>query len=441
MARILIRRAEVRHRRVDVRIAGTHITDIGLLRPRRGELELDAAGGALLPGLHDHHLHLLSMARATTSTPCGPPEVTDLAGLTRALRTAPGDRVRGIGYHESVAGIPDRHLLDRLEPCRPVRVQHRGGALWLLNTPALTELDLLGEVDDGRLWRADALLRERLAEPAPDLAPVGRRLAALGITGVTDATPNLTADTVALLTESGLPQRLHLLGAPTGSRLPSHATVGPHKILPPDHEAPDWDELRAEINEAHTRGRPVAVHAVTREALVVTLSAFAETGTIPGDRIEHAAMVGEESIPLIADLGLVVVTQPGLLAARGSAYQRDIPEADHVDLYRYASLLNGGVRVSASSDAPFADEDPWATMRAAAARELVPNERVRPSRVLRGMLAPPADPGGSPRRVARGAAADLCLLTTPITAALSAPRRDLVAATICRGELVYQAGP
>jgi predicted amidohydrolase YtcJ len=99
------------------------------------------------------------------------------------------------------------------------------------------------------------------------------------------------------------------------------------------------------------------------------------------------------------------------------------------------------VRVAASSDAPFADEDPWSTMYAAATRTLIPHERVRPARVLRGMLAPLTDPGGSPRRVAHGAEADLCLLKTPITAALSAPHRDLVAATICRGELVYQASP
>ncbi|HEX3785547.1 MAG TPA: amidohydrolase family protein [Pseudonocardiaceae bacterium] len=439
MARILIRRAVLRHRTVDVRIIGSRITDIGRLRPCRGELELDAAGGALLPGLHDHHLHLLAMARAVTSTPCGPPEVTDLTGFTRALRTAAGDRVRGIGYHESVAGIPDRHLLDRLEPSRPVRVQHRGGALWLLNSRALVELDLLEVAEDGRLWRADALLRQRLAEPAPDLAPIGLRLASLGITGGTDATPNLTTDTIRLLTASGLPQRLQLLGAPTGSPLPERVTVGPHKILPADHEPPDWDGLCAEISEAHSHRRPVAVHAVTREALVVTLAALAETGTVPGDRIEHAAVVGEESIPLIAELGLVVVTQPGLVAARGGDYQRDVPEPEHADLYRYASLLRAGVKVIASSDAPFADEDPWSTMKAAATRELIPQERVRPAQVLRGMLAPLADPGGSPRRVIRGAEADLCLLRSPLAVALSAPHGDLVAATICRGELVYQA--
>src|SRR5207302_5890494 len=151
----------------------------------------------------------------------------------------------------------------------------------------------------------------------------------LGVTGVTDATPDLPAETVELLTSGALPQRLHLLGAP--------GSAAPRKILPADHRPPDFDALREEIGRTHQTGRPVAVHAVTRESLVVTLAVLAETGTLPGDRIEHAAVVSWDTIPLLA--GLVVVTQPSFVAERGAEYQRDIPESEHADLYRYASLL------------------------------------------------------------------------------------------------------
>ena len=34
------------------------------LRPRPGEQVIEADGAALLPGLHDHHLHLASLAAA-----------------------------------------------------------------------------------------------------------------------------------------------------------------------------------------------------------------------------------------------------------------------------------------------------------------------------------------------------------------------------------------
>jgi Amidohydrolase family/Enoyl-CoA hydratase/isomerase len=197
------------------------ITEIGELRPGAAETVIDARGGALLPGLHDHHLHLLSLAAADASVRCGPPHVADRDGLARVLREAPGRWVRGIGYHESVAGMLDRHALDRLVSDRPVRIQHRSGGLWTLNTRALAELGLLDDHDDGRLWRADTLLRDRLGDQQPPgLAAAGRRLASLGITGVTDATSELSDDAIRLLTGASLPQRLQLLGAQAGTRLP-----------------------------------------------------------------------------------------------------------------------------------------------------------------------------------------------------------------------------
>ena len=432
--RVVILDAEIDSRRVDVRIRGERIDEIGSLRPEPGEAVVRAAGGALLPGLHDHHLHLLSMAAAADSTRCGPPEVGDVEALARAVRGTPGRWVRGIGYHESVAGILDRHALDRITADRPVRVQHRGGALWMLNTAALRELRLLDEFDDGRLWRRDDMLRERLGDrDAPDLAAVGRRLAAFGITGVTDATPNLSSSAIELLTGAGLPQRLHLLGAPADARLPRGVTLGPHKILPPDHEPPDWDRLRAEIDRAHRGGRPVAIHAVTRESLVVALAVLREVGTLPGDRMEHAAIVGDDLLPLLAEVNPIVVTQPAFVVEREREYRRDITESDHHELYRYAGLLSAAIAVAPSSDAPFGTPDPWRIMKAASTRDLVPAERVAPHRVLNGMLAPLDDPGGPPRRLAPGAPADLCLLRTTLAEALARPEASVVATAVCRG--------
>src|SRR5918998_660746 len=114
--------------------------------------------------------------------------------IDRRVDARPGD--------DEVDGPIDRWHLDALVPDRPVRVQHRAGGAWVLNTRGL---DLIG-VDDttdragverdgdgqptGRLLGLDRWLRERLPpHPVPDLAAVGRRLTAYGVTGVTDATP------------------------------------------------------------------------------------------------------------------------------------------------------------------------------------------------------------------------------------------------------------
>ncbi|MGO4759133.1 amidohydrolase family protein, partial [Streptomyces sp. 2MCAF27] len=152
-------------------------------------------GGALLPGLHDHHVHLAALAADAASVRVGPADVRGRDGLAQALRGgapgqwATGEWVRAVGYHESVAGELDCRTLDALVPDRPVRVQHRSGAMWFLNSPALRAAGL-GDTGDGRLWREDERLRDAVPPVRLDLERVGRRAARLGVTGFTNADPN-----------------------------------------------------------------------------------------------------------------------------------------------------------------------------------------------------------------------------------------------------------
>ena len=92
---------------------------------------VDGRGGALLPGLHDHHIHLHALAADRTSVRCGPPAVHTADDLARALATAAGNGwIRGVGYSEDVAGLLDLDSLDMLHAERPVRIQHRSGAVY-----------------------------------------------------------------------------------------------------------------------------------------------------------------------------------------------------------------------------------------------------------------------------------------------------------------------
>jgi predicted amidohydrolase YtcJ len=455
MTGFLVRDAELDGtRRADVRIDGALITEIALALDRRpGEAVLEARGGALLPGLCDHHLHLHALAAQARSVPCGPPEVTTPAALGAALSGACADEhgwIRGVGYHESVAGLLDTDTLDLLHTPRPVRIQHRSGALWVVNAAAATALGLAGgdhpgiERDvggrpTGRLWRADDWLREHLpASGPPDLAETGARLARLGVTAVTDATPDLGQAAIDALTSGALPQRVLLLGVPLGHRSPAPA-VGPYKIVLADSGLPEFDALVDRIRAVHDEDRAVAVHCVTREALVLLLAALDETGTRAGDRVEHAALVPVELLPRIADLGLRVVTQPGFLAQRGDDYLRDVPDADHPGLYRLRSLADAGIRCTPSSDAPYGPLDPWAVLRAAAERRTPAGlvvgaaERIEVSEALAGYLGSPEDPGGPARRVRAGTAAALVQLHEPLAAVLRDPSAELVRETFIGG--------
>ncbi len=464
---ILVRHAEVGERATaDVRIRDGAVTQVAArLTPHRGEHLLDARGGALLPGLCDHHLHLHAMAAADRSVACGPPAVNDPAALAGTLARTPPDEhgwIRGVGYSEEVAGLLDAAALDRLCAVGPVRIQHRSGALWVVNTAGARALGLAHanhpgiERDDrgrptGRLWRADAWLRTRWSGTRPpDLRAVGARLSRWGITHVTDATPDLDATAVDAITEAmrtgALPQHVHLLGAPLGWTAPSGTptpTAGPYKIVLGDSGLPGLDALIDRITAVHGAGRPVAVHCVTREALTLLLVALECTGTRAGDRIEHGALVPSELLPRLHDLGVSVVTQPGFLAHRGDDYLRDIPADDHQDLYRARSLVDAGIPLALSSDAPYGPADPW-TVIDAAVRRRTPSgraigtaERLTPRRALDAFLGSPQTPGGPPRRIAPGTPADLVLLRAPRSEALTRPSADLVAATLIAGEVAW----
>jgi len=445
---MLIAGAEIDGRPCDVRVEAGRVTAVATDLPTEpGEEVVTAGGGALLPGLHDHHVHLHAMAAAATSVRCGPPEVGDPAMLARALQAADaqlpaGTWIRGVGYHESVAGLLDRDVLDRLVDSRPVRVQHRGGALWFVNSRGLRELGI--DEPSGRLYRSDEVFRRLPGTGFPDLTDIGQQLLAMGVTSVTDATPDLARaaiDDLQQASNSGaLPQSITLLGAPNDHAESARLQRGPRKLLLPDHALPPFDEIVEWIRHTHQADRAVAVHCVTRQSLLMTLAALEAADHLPGDRIEHAAVVPPEARATLAAHRIGVVTQPRFVADRGDHYLAEVDPEDRDLLYPYASLVAAGVPVAPSSDAPFGDPDPWRAMAAAAERRtpdgavVNETERVSAAQVLAGYLSPASHPGGPPRMVAPGIPADLCLLQVPLTEALRTPTKDNVRLTLTSGK-------
>jgi predicted amidohydrolase YtcJ len=363
-------------------------------------------------GRHDHHLHLFAAAAALTSAACGPPEVRDRAALAEALATAPVDArgwVRGVGYHESVAGPLDRSDLDALRPDAPVRVQHRSGQLWVVSSRGLRLLGLeapprrlpvpglaVGAASctawpegverdgagrpTGRLYRCDPWLRERLGPAAPpSLAGIGRRLAAHGITGVTDATPgNGPAELAAFAAAQArgeLPPRVVVMGTPelSGVAPPPGIEIGPVKLLLAEADLPRLELVVETIRAAHADGRCAALHCVTRTELIFALGAYAAAGVRSGDRLEHVHVAPPDCIDRIARLGLTVCTNPGLAAVRSVTWRLDVEPADRPWLWPLDALRRAGVPLLFGSDAPYGplgDASPEAVCPPAPAAEL-----------------------------------------------------------------------
>jgi predicted amidohydrolase YtcJ len=242
-----------------------------------------------------------------------------------------------------------------------------------------------------------------------------------------------------------LPLDVMVMGSPAldPGRIPLALRPGPAKLLLPDHALPTPEQVAESIWAARRFGRSVAVHCVTGAALVVTLSALAETGGVRGDRIEHGAVVGADVRPLLRESGVTVVTQPNFVAERGDDYMIDVAPEEQADLWPVASLLSAGVPMAAGTDAPYGRPDPWALLHAAvtrrtgAGRILGPQERVDAGRALDLLLGPADQPGGPPRRVTAGAPADLCLLAYPLRDALAQLPHNPVRATFRAGQPTY----
>jgi predicted amidohydrolase YtcJ len=453
MTELLIRNGKLLDGRVvDVRIRDGRVAEVGVGLRSTGD-ELPADGGALLPGLHDHHLHLHAAAAAMSSVRCGPPSVSSIEELAAALQTAATrGPVRAVGYHESVAGLLDRELLDRLVPGQPVRVQHRSGAAWFLNSRAIdaAELDTTSDAaierhDDGRptgrVWRGDHLLRTTTST-FPELQPLGRRLARFGVTGLTDATPDLSPPAVTALRNAPLPQRVLLLGAPLGD---ADDDVGPWKVLLDESDL-DLDGLESIIRTCRDIDRAVAIHAVTRAETVVAVTALRRAGAAPGSRLEHGSVLPPDLDTELRSLGVTVVTQPHFAEERGDDYLRDVDPSDVPYLYRCASLVAAGVPLAAGTDAPYGDLDPWRAVAAATSRTtrsgrvLGESERLDPRRALGLFLGTPQRPGRPSRTIEPGADADLCLLDAPLDVVLREPSVERVRATVIAGGVAYNRG-
>lgn len=426
---------------IDILISGGQIAAIGAGLPRASE-EIDGRGDVLLPGLHDDHLHLLALAARRQSV--------DLRGLVTeaavcaALRAAPaGPWIRAVDYDERAAGIPDAATLDRWVADRPVRLADRTGALRVLNSAGLAMLNARSlptgaERDSagrptGRFWREDHWLAAALPQAAPDLAPLGHELAALGLTGLTDAGAH-NGPAEAHLLAGAVPQHLMLMGSEALQAGPGYQ-LGPLKLLIDERDPPQLDALAVRIRWARSAGRAVAAHCVTEAELALYLAALELAGgAMAGDRIEHGGMIPSAFLPEIVAAGLTVVTNPAFIHDRGERYRASVPEAQWGELYPAASLVRAGIALRAGSDAPYADVDPWLGMRSArdrltsAGAVVGADERLDPEAALRlycrGEIAP-------------GAPADLILCSgslAELLADLSAQRLRL---TLIGGEAAF----
>lgn len=389
---------------------------------------VDLDGAEVVPGWHDHHVHLAAAAAAIDSLSLAPDVLDAGGGLAEVLRTArrhrPTGWLRGIGYDLAQSGWIDRRDLDSAQ-VGPVRVQDRTGARWVLDSAGLAgvlevrpwpdgvERDAAGH-PTGHLVRLDSWLREQLpVVGVPDWAGLGRVLAAQGVTSVTDAGHLNDWSTLQMLDRSALPQRIRAMTAEP-LLLPEpvdRVVLDAVKIVLDDEDLPALEELRARLESAHAVGRHVAVHCVTDVQLALALSA----GLGPGDRIEHANVVPDGYADLLAESGVTVCVQPALLHARGDRYLDEVEPDRWHELFRLRSLVDAGVPLLGGSDAPVGPTSPrlgvWAAVtRSTQAGRILCAEQALTAPTAASLFRRSATRGWPLRTLRPGEPADLLVL-------------------------------
>jgi hypothetical protein len=408
---------------------------------------------------------------------------------------------------------PTRADLDQAVPDRPAVVYHTSLHACVLNTAALREAGFadgqpdppggaFGRDPQGRLdgvvyegpmfalfernlrndlTRMGATERARLVELA------GQRFAAFGVTAAGDA--DLRRDTFAAFAEADnggvLRQRIYGLVVHDevdwltaaglrgrhSDRLATEAvkiwadggmssrTAAIHGTYPvPPYGSGilffDRGELTELVRDFDARGFQVCIHAQGDRAVETVLDAYAAvlagaTGNPRRHRIEHAGAMYPPLIARAAELGIVVVSQPGFLSALGDGFAEAFP--DHRDqLYPFGSWRRAGLTVAGSSDAPVITADPLIGIRDAVLRRTAAGHVLGPGEhlVARDALAlyttQAAFAVHREREIGSlqpGKLADFVVLDqNPLTADPDRIAGIQVLATVLGGTPVYQSG-
>ncbi|GAA4528447.1 amidohydrolase family protein [Brachybacterium paraconglomeratum] len=399
-------------RPVDLRLRDGVITELAAgLRAAPGEEILEGGGALAIPGLWDQHVHSgqLAQAHARLDT-SGAGSVGVILELVRAELAA--RRESAVESSLALVGFGHRLVDFAVQPTVPALDEATGSIPTVLiggdahhawmNSAALRALGLPAR--DGIVaeeeWFA---LAPRLPElpgvaesVATGAAMLQRQALQRGVVGLTDMewgrpweewprrTPRMRIRTAVY------PEELAAAPGPTGLVLDDRGlvTMGPLKVIVDgalgSHSAYTRDAytdghgyagrgvlsvgpeaLREALTRAKSQGLTAAVHAIGDAAAQVALEALRAVGLSAS--IEHAQMLTDDDIDVMAALGVTASVQPAHLLDDRDATEAIWP-GHGTQAFRLRDLLDAGVTLALGSDAPVAPLDPWLAMAAAVHR-------------------------------------------------------------------------
>jgi predicted amidohydrolase YtcJ len=474
---------------------GRRFQRVGSGPPPEGMEQVDLAGRTVVPGFVDAHAHFFQTGLDLL--------FVDLAGATSVdeigKRLAAGARGRrswifAHSYEEEVLEDVDRvtrHEIDRLFPQRPVWINRVDYHSSVVNTPALSRLDvpsgMPGLLVDSAghpngILRSEAYFyaKARVSRLYPietkerAVRTVADRCLRHGITSVhaleggkvfgdegvqtlLRKIEKLPLDVIVFLQEMNVPFTTrfgfeHLggcilmdgsIGSYTAALDTDYADMpGQRGVL---YEKPR--EFAAFVEEAHVEGVQLAFHAIGPRAIEQVLDAYERAlNRHPRydhrHRIEHFELATDRQIARARDLGVICSMQPSFEYYWGGPdkmYSMRLGDAWR-DTNRLRTILDAGIRIAGGSDTNVTPPEPLLGIHAAVNH---PNEeqRVTPEEALRMMTIDAAFAGLKDREhgsISPGKWADFVVLDADPCAVDRTKIREIeVLETWCRGRRAW----
>ncbi|MFE1644980.1 amidohydrolase [Microbacterium sp. P01] len=469
---------------VDVIIANGRVAD---LAPRgnltaRGEV-LEAGGAWLIPGLWDHHVHVMQWALVAEREDVGVARSAAHAAQIMAAAPALADGRRiGTGFRDALwPDSPTLEILDAATGEVPTYLINADVHSVWLNSAALRREghhpDTTGVLREESAFEISRRLNDVDQQHGDDhVRRMTQDAAARGVVGLIDFdmawnegswARRLAGGFDSQRVEFGIyPEHLERAvaeGLRSGDRVRGATTdlvrVGPLKVITDgslgtrtaacSHSYPgdplnhglltvSPERLVELMTTATAAGLSCAVHAIGDVANSHALDAFARTGA--WGTIEHAQLVAHADIPRFARLGVAASVQP-----EHAVDDRDLTDtiwaAQTALPFPLRALADAGADLHFGSDAPVSPLDPWAGIAAAVFRTRGARQAWHPEQEVDVSTALAASMyGGSATRAAiePGAPADLVLCgDDPVLADEVAMRGMPVLATLLGGRLTH----
>jgi predicted amidohydrolase YtcJ len=473
---------------------------------------IDLAGRTLVPGLNDAHAHIWKIGHLLTTMLDlrGVGSIDELTERVRRFgqRLPDGAWLLGRGYNEAAMSErrpPTRDDLDRAAPDRPVVLTRTCGHIYAVNSRALaaaaigpdTSAPVGGIVERDARGRPTGLLHETAmglvarVMPAPSAADYEAMILAalhhqlsLGITSSSDCgvSPALLAVYRGLDAKRALPSRINVMplrrvdGVAAPVPLPERfesdtlrvdtikfladgGLSGATAALSVNYRHVeqkgvlrfDRDELRELCRETHDASWRIATHAIGDVAIGQMLDIYETLGPHRrgfAHRIEHFGLPDASQLARAAALGVIAAPQAIFIHSLGRNFRNCLPDALLPRTYPLRAMLDAGIPIALSSDAPVVEDDnPLLGMMAAITRRdkeghlIAPEQAIDAREALYGYTMGGAIASGDERNrgsVEVGKWADLAVLSAD---PLSVPPETLpgitVDLTLVGGQIVF----